>query len=196
MGVSLAPLTALLLLSSALLGGCAVATTESDESTADAESAFGEATCATMAPTWSSGVIWPPSYTGPGYFALDGNYGSASCAHAIVVDYTHGTTYPSGIRVGYTYPPTSALECGMAHAHAQTFEDAGGGFTPYQEIRLHGVWSGTECTFQPDAGYSALHLSTNPTRIEAQAYSNFCLLNGCKTTYQPVKVQAYTYATW
>lgn len=195
MALSYASIAASILLASSTLLGCAASVAEPDEAAEtvdEAGLAFGEATCATTTPDYTNNTIWPPSYVGPMYAATTGGYGHSDCTHAIVVDYANGTSYSSAIVAEpYTVPTTSGA-CGISHVRAKTYEQVGGAWVPFEETRLHGVWSGGVCTYQFDSGYGSLQLSTNPTRAIAQAYTTVCLLGACTTSYVGVKLRALT----
>ncbi|MFT3764586.1 MAG: hypothetical protein QM820_03575 [Minicystis sp.] len=194
MNLSRASLSAALLLSSSLLGGCvagADTAVEPGEDVAEAESAFAESTCATASANVTDGTIWNQSSVGANYSTLNGNYGQSSCTHAFIVDYTNGTSYNVPIWAGFHDQPTTQFACSLAHVRVKTYEKLSNGtYVPYEEMRLHGAWRGGECWFDPDTGYGVISLSTLPTRVTAQAYSTFCTLNGCSTTYEPIKVSA------
>ena len=64
-------------------------------------------------------------------------------------------------------------------------------YMTHEEMKRHGAWRGGECWFDLDAGSAQASIGTVPTRVVAQAYSTFCLMGSCSTTYQSVKINAY-----
>lgn len=200
MALSRASLAASMLIACSALGGCVADAGEPDEVSADAVDetveeaglAFGEATCATVTPTYTHHTVWPPSYTGPSVAMTGGTYGSEDCTHALVVDYANGTTYDSRIDVSPYNAPTNQVMCAATHVRAKTYEQVNGTWVPFEETSLHGVWAWGACLYPPDPGYDALHLSENPTRVTAQAYQDFCLFGSCSPMYVGVKIRART----
>ena len=200
MGLPRASLAASILLACSALGGCAATAVESDEAAVDSEEAtdeaalaFGEATCASSAyANVTAGTVWPASYTGPTYAATTGGYGQTDCTHAFIVDYSNGTSYSSVIDVNVGTVPTTQASCAASHVRAKTYEEVGGAWVPFEETQLHGTWFFGSCFYVHDTGYGPLQLSTNPTRVTAQAYSTICLLGVCLPNYVGVKVRAST----